>query len=84
MSSEPIHVIQFGLVKCEIFRHQTRSGERFNATVTRLYRDGVWKQSKQFGRDDLPLVSKATDQAHTWIFQQAHTNGSGVPAEPAS
>ena len=30
-----------------------------------------WKSSYSFGREDLPLVCKALDHAHTWIFQQA-------------
>lgn len=71
MASEPVHVIRFGLIKCEIFCNHTRSGDRFNAVFTRLYRNGAeWKQSRTFGRDDLLLVGKAADAAHTWIYQQ--------------
>jgi hypothetical protein len=46
----------------------------------RIYKDGNdWKTTDSFGRDDLPLVAKVADLAHTWIFQQgAETeNGSG-------
>jgi hypothetical protein len=40
--------------------------------VARLYRNGdLWKESTHFGRDDLPLLTKAVDMAHTWIFQHA-------------
>ena len=42
---------------------------RHNVTVVRLYKDGEdWKSSDSFGRDDLPLLCKVADQAHTWIF----------------
>ena len=42
-----------------------------NVTVTRLYKDDSgWKDSASFGRDDLPLVAKVVDLAHSWIFQQ--------------
>lgn len=69
MSTEPIHVIRFGLIKCEIHLRQTRAGDRFNVHISRLFRNGeAWSESKQFGRDDLPIVSKVADLAHTWIF----------------
>jgi hypothetical protein len=35
----------------------------------RLYRDGdEWKTTASFGRDDLPLVSKAAEMAYAWIW----------------
>ena len=30
-----------------------------------------WKQTDSFGRDDLPLLAKVIDLAHTWIFEQS-------------
>lgn len=84
MASDPVHVVRFGLIKCEVFRQQTRNGERFNATVTRLYRNGsVWQQSKSFGRDDLLLAAKALDAAHTWILQHAQMEAGAAPPETA-
>ena len=74
MSKQPVHVIRFGLIIANIWQNQTRSGERYNATVTRLYRDGdIWRESTHFGRDDLLLLAKVVDLAHTWICQQAMT-----------
>lgn len=36
----------------------------------RLYKDGdKWKSTSTFGRDDLLLLAKVADQAHTRIFQ---------------
>ena len=52
-------------------------------TLSRLYKDGDdWKDSTSFGRDDLPLLAKVADLAHTWIFEQSgttngHDNGDG-------
>lgn len=74
MSSAPVHVIRFGFIKCCIWRSATKAGERHSVSVTRLYRNGdSWKESTRFGRDDLPVVAKVADLAHTWIFQQAGT-----------
>lgn len=70
MSKKPVHEIRFGLIKASIWLNQTKSGERHNITVARLYRNGdVWKESTHFGRDDLLALAKAVDHAHTWIFK---------------
>lgn len=73
MAKQPVHEIRFGLIKALVWQNQTRVGERFNVTIARIYKNGDrWIESTQFGRDDLPLVSKAADLAHTWIYSQAH------------
>lgn len=78
MAKQPIHSIRFGYIKVNIWFNQTKSGDRHNVTVTRLYRDGdLWRESQHFGRDDVLLLAKALDQAHTWIMQQ------GAVSEPA-
>jgi hypothetical protein len=75
MAKQPIHSIRFGYIKANIWFNQTKSGDRHNVTVTRLYRDGdLWRESQHFGRDDLLLLAKALDQAHTWIMQQGTVN----------
>ena len=46
-------------------------GIRYNVTVGRLYKDGSnWKQTESFGRDDLSVLAKVADQAHTFQKQQ--------------
>lgn len=71
MSKQPVHEVRFGLIKALVWQNQTKVGERFNVTLARIYKNGDrWVESQHFGRDDLPLVAKAADHAHTWIFQQ--------------
>ena len=78
MTKQPVHEIRFGLIKACIWQNQTRSGDRHNVTFTRLFRDGdVWRESSHFGRDDLLMLAKVSDLAHTWIFQQ----GNGLSSE---
>lgn len=68
----PAHVIRFGYIKASIWRNQTKSGERHTVSIVRLYRNGdVWKESTRFGRDDLLLVAKAADLAHSWICHES-------------
>ena len=69
---QPAHEIRMGAIRATIWENQTTNGTRFNVTVSRLYKDGEeWKQTESFGRDDLQMLAKVIDLAHTWIFQQA-------------
>ena len=69
-----------GRIRAAIWQNQTDNGVRHNVTVSRLYKDGDdWKDTTSFGRDDLPLVAKVCDLAHSWIYSQSNgnTNGNG-------
>jgi len=68
--NKPVHEVRLGRIKAAIWENETQTGIRHNVTLQRIYRDGEqWKTSDSFGREDLPLVAKVADQAHTWIFQ---------------
>jgi hypothetical protein len=70
--ARPVHEIRLGRIKAAIWANETDNGTRHNVTITRIYKDGdEWKTSSSFGRDELPLVAKVADLAHSWIFQQA-------------
>lgn len=67
---KPVHEVRLGKIKAAIWANETENGIRHNVTITRLYKDGdEWKTSTSFGRDELPLVGKVADLAHSWIFQ---------------
>ena len=69
-----VHEIRLGTIKATIWANETQSGIRHNVNVARLYKDGDdWKSSDSFGRDDLPVVAKVADMAHTWIFQEGRS-----------
>jgi hypothetical protein len=75
---KPIHEIRLGAVKAAIWENETTNGKRHNLTVTRLYKDNdEWKRTESFGRDDLPLLAKVVDLAHTWIFEMTQKVGDG-------
>lgn len=76
--NRPVHEIRLGRIKAAIWENETDNGIRHNVTVSRLYKDGdQWKDSTSFGRDDLPLVAKVVDHAHSWIFEQGAESGNG-------
>lgn len=74
MSKEkPVQEVRMGSIKAAIWRNNTPSGVRFNVTFSRLYKDGDdWKATDSFGRDDLLVLAKVADRAHSWIHDQGH------------
>ena len=71
MSKPPVIEFRLGLIKATVWKNQTKAGTRYTTTLTRLFKNGDnWVESTRFGRDDLPLVAKVSDQAHSWIFEQ--------------
>ena len=76
-SNKPVKEIRLGRIKAAIWENETANGSRHNVKVVRLYKDGEeWKDSDSFGRDDLLLVGKVLDLAHTWIFEHGQTSES--------
>ena len=67
----PVHEVRLGKVKAAIWRNETEVGARYSVTITRIYKtESGWESSSSFGRDELPLVGKVADMAHSWIYQQ--------------
>jgi hypothetical protein len=81
-ANKPAHEIRLGRIKGTIWANEGENGTRYNVTFTRIYKDDSgWKDSDSFGRDDLLLVAKVADMAHSWIFGHgaagASANGHG-------
>ncbi len=68
----PVHEVRLGRIKAAVWENSTENGTRHNVTLSRIYKDGEqWKDTTSFGRDDLPLLAKVCDLAHTWIYTEA-------------
>lgn len=84
----PVHEIRIGRIRAAVWVNETENGLRHNVTISRLYRDeqqGQWRDSTSFGRDDLPLVAKVADHAHSWIYQaQARAAQAGDGSQDAA
>jgi len=75
MNRRPVHVVRFGTIKASIWQNQTKAGDRFNVSLVRVYKNGErWVESSLFGRNDLLLVAKAADLAHSWIFEHGQAD----------
>ncbi|MEM9410506.1 MAG: hypothetical protein AAGA30_05300 [Planctomycetota bacterium] len=70
-SNKPAHEVRLGRIKATIWANETEKGTRYNVSIVRIYKDGDdWKEATSFGREELLLVAKVADMAHTWIYQQ--------------
>jgi len=71
MKNKPIHEFRLGAIKAAVWKNETETGARYNVTLCRIFKEGeAWKTTDSFGRDELLVVGKVADLAHTWIHQQ--------------
>ncbi|WZP00544.1 hypothetical protein EP7_002191 [Isosphaeraceae bacterium EP7] len=70
--NRPVHSVSLRNIRAAVWANDGEQGACFNATLARLYKDGEgnWRSSESFGRDDLLLLAKVADMAHTWISEQ--------------
>jgi hypothetical protein len=70
--TKPIAEVKSGKIVASIWRNETEKGTRHNVTFSRLYKteEGQWKRSESFGRDDLLLLAKVADLAHSEIARR--------------
>ena len=79
---KPIHEVRLGHIKGAVWKNETEAGVRYNVTFSRIYKDGdTWSSTDSFGRDDLLLLGKVADQAHSWIFEQSQSEENGDKAK---
>ena len=68
----PVRVFRLGRIKAVVWENETDQKKFYNVTFARTYMDDArnFHDTDSFGRDDLPLVAKLADQAHTFIFER--------------
>jgi hypothetical protein len=83
-ANRPVQTIRYGSVRAAIWRNMVDNGNAsrplYCVTFSRSYKDGEsnWKESASFGADDLLLLAKAADEAHTWIMRQRSADASAL------
>ena len=66
----PVKTFRLGRIKAAVWENEADQKKFFNVTFARTYMDEArsFSDTDSYGRDDLPLVAKLADQAHTFIF----------------
>lgn len=69
---KPVHEIRFGKIRAAIWENGNEEGRtRYSVTFSRLYKDGdQWRDSGSFGRNELLLLAKVADAAHTFLHRE--------------
>jgi hypothetical protein len=68
---KPVEKFRDGAIEVAIWRNEGDKGPWFSVTSSRSYKQGEeWKQSENFGKDDILPLRKLLDQAHTFIVDQ--------------
>lgn len=89
-AAPPARSMRIGLVWAKIWANQTAAGVVYNVTFERSWKEpdtlgdggevlkeGEWHKSSHFGRDDLLVVAKLADAAHTWIIRETQDRHQG-------
>lgn len=71
-TTKPVHEVRLGTTKAAIWTNTSDDGRtRYSVSVQRIYRENdEWKRTTSFRRDDLLVLAKVLDLAHSWICQQ--------------
>jgi hypothetical protein len=71
-SNLPVKTFRLGRIKAAVWENESEQQKFYSVTFARTYVDEAknYHDTDSFGRDDLPLVAKLADQAHTFIFER--------------
>ena len=69
-TNAPLKTIRFGRIKAVIWENEADKHKVHNVTFTRTYMDErkQFHDSDSFGKDDLLLLSKIANEAHSFIL----------------
>jgi len=65
----PVKTLRLGRIKAAVWENSADQRTFYNVTFARTYMDEEkkFRDSDSYGRDDLLLLSKLADQAHTFV-----------------
>jgi len=68
----PVQTFRLGRIKAVVWENEADKKKFFNVTFARTYMDESrnFHDTDSYGRDDLPLIAKLADRAHTFIFER--------------
>jgi hypothetical protein len=68
-AQKPVHKLQDGRIQVAIWLNDGDDGPWYSVTPRRVYKQGdTWKESGSYGQDDLLVLAKLLDLAHSWCL----------------
>ena len=85
-NQRPTATVRIGAVKAAIWHNQAGDRTRYNVTFSKSYRDadGQWKTTLSFGRNDLLVLAKVADRAHSRIVDLEQGEGAAEQEDEPS
>jgi hypothetical protein len=82
----PVHEVRVGRIRATVWANEAEAGTWHSVSFSRLYKDkdGTWQDAPRFNREDLPLLIKAADQAHSWLYRPGARPAEADAPEEAS
>lgn len=82
-SAKPVTTLRLGRIKAAVWENEADRKKFYNVTFARTYKDDAqnYHDTDSFGRDDLLVVAKLADQAHTFIFERQIGQKNEAPSE---
>lgn len=69
---KPEHEIMLGGIKATIWKNENEGKVSHNVKICKIYKqENDWKETNNFAKADLPLVTKVSDLAHTYLYQSS-------------
>ena len=84
-AAAPVKTLRLGRIKAAVWENGGDERAFFNVTFARTYLDEEkrFRDSDSFGRDDLLLLAKLADHAHTFICERQASQRSEEQPDPA-
>lgn len=71
--NSPVAQLRYGSISAAIWKNDSDKGAFYNVTFQRTYKESEeLKNSQSFRRDDLLVLAKLADLAHSKIFELQH------------
>src|SRR5690242_15210811 len=81
VNKAPVHEVKFGRVRAAAWANEGASGVWHSVRFARLYKnaEGMWQDADSFNREGLPLLIKAADEVHTWMYRSGERTAENGP-----
>ena len=72
-ANKPLKELRSGNIRAVVWANESENGKWYSITISRSYKTsgGEWKETNQFNRDDLLVVSKLAEFAYQFISSQS-------------
>lgn len=82
-SNKPVHKLRMGKISASIWQYEVGEQKliRHGVTFQKSYlnKNEQWENTTIFNRDELLVVAKLADHAHSWIYDQREEKKEVMP-----